>query len=451
MKYPVLLLTFSFSLLAFHSNGQIINTIVGNGECMRNAYTGDTTLATSVDICIPGFITKDDTGNLYIADFGNNTICKLNNYGILLTIAGTGISGFSGDSGLAINAQISHPVGIAIDKKGNIYFSDELTARIRKIAPSGIISTIAGTGINGYNGDGRADTTKLNIPRGIAVDRNDSNLYIADYANNRIRKLNIISNIITTVAGNGIAGYVDSTSSIFAELHNPTDIAFDKLNNLYIADANNDRVRMVNNAGFISTVVGNGIRGYNGDSIAATAVELNFPFGISIDNSGNIYIADASNNRIRKVMPALGNMIITVAGTGIGGFSGDGGLANNAELNSAESVLIDSSENIYISDYNNYRIRWIKNTSAVASINNLSRNIKIYPNPANNHFFVFVTSTIPEDVRISITDVLGNNIANINATTNTPISATIDVPEGLYFISAFTNNNIYKDKIIIKY
>jgi len=269
----------------------------------------------------------------------------------ITTIAGTGTAGFSGDGGQATSAQLTNPRGVAVDAQGNVYIADEPAQRVRKVS-GGNISTVAGTGTAGFSGDGgQATSAQLKNPIDVAVDA-QGNLYIADTLNNRIRKVS--GGNISTVAGTGTAGSTgDGGQATSAQLNNPYGIAVDAQGNLYIADTLNNRIRKVS-GGNISTVAGSGTAGYSGDGGQATSAQLNSPFDVAVDGQGNLYIADGANNRIRKVS---GGIISTIAGTGTAGFSGDGGQATSAQLKAPFSVAVDAQTNLYIADYGNSRIR----------------------------------------------------------------------------------------------
>jgi trimeric autotransporter adhesin len=219
-------------------------------------------------------------------------------------VAGTGSYGYSGDGGIATSAKLSYPGGVAIDASGNIYIVDTGNSRIRMVTKStGIISTVAGTGSYGYRGDGGiATSASLNFPRGVAIDAS-GNLYIADTDNNRIRMVTKSTGIISTVAGTGSSGYSgDGGLATSAALNYPRGVAIDASANIYIADFYNYRIRMVTKStGIISTVAGTGSSGYSGDGGLATSAALNYPYGVAIDASGNIYIADTHNHRIRML------------------------------------------------------------------------------------------------------------------------------------------------------
>jgi sugar lactone lactonase YvrE len=267
----------------------------------------------------------------------------------ITTVAGNGTAGYSGDGGAATSAQISYPYGIALDSSGNLYIADTHNHRIRKVSTSGIITTVAGNGTGGYNGDNiSATSAELNAPSGVALD-SAGNLYIADLGNSRIRKVST-SGIIATVAGKGSPGFSgDSGAATSAELTMPCAIALDSAGHLFIADRDNYRIRKVDAKGIISTVVGDGTAAFNGDHIIATSAEIASPTGVAVDSSGNLYIADMGNNRIRKVDSS--GIITTVAGGGTGDLS-DGGVATSVELSAPTSVVVDSLGNLYITDSN---------------------------------------------------------------------------------------------------
>jgi sugar lactone lactonase YvrE len=339
----------------FPAGSGIISTYVGDGTA---GYSGDGGAAANAELDQPVGTAIDSAGNLYFADSDNNRIRKVTPEGVISTYAGNGTAGFSGDGGAATDAEISGPLGIAFDNAGNLYIAESGSERVRKVTPLGIISTIAGNGTAGYNGDGIAATSaELNNPNGIVADKS-GNIYIGDYFNNRVREVNT-AGVISTVAGNGTGGYSgDGGLAINAELYWPAGLAMDTSGNLYIADDNNSRVREVNPAGIISTFAGTGYGGYNGDGIPATSAELYAPDRVATDSTGNVYISEYGNNRIRKVNTS--GIISTVAGTGTAGFSGDGGLATSAEINTPRGISVDPYGSLYISDSNNNRVRKVQ-------------------------------------------------------------------------------------------
>ena len=329
-----------------------ISTTAGAGA------SGDGGAATSATLSLPEGVALDGSGNLYIADEGNHRVRKVDTSGNISTVAGTGISGFSSDGGAATSARLSFPRGVALDGSGNLYIADSGNNRIRKVdATTGNISTVAGTGTAGSGGDGgMATSATLNQPYGVALD-GVGNLYIAEYFGNRIRRVDATTGNISTVAGTGAPGFGgDSGAATSATLRIPQGIALDSSGNLYIADTFNHRIRKVDAAtGVISTVAGTGTVGFGGDGGAATSARLSFPRGVALDGSGNLYIADGANHRIRKVDTS--GTISTVAGGGTGSFSGDGGPATSAALSAPIGVTLDGAGNLYISDSGNHRIR----------------------------------------------------------------------------------------------
>jgi uncharacterized protein (TIGR03437 family) len=332
-------------------SGGIVNTVVGNGQ---GTSWGDGGPATSAGLLNTDAVAVDPSGNLYISDYGNNVIRKVSE-GIISTVAGNGIAGFSGDGGPAVSASLNGPSGIALDAAGNLYIADFNNNRVRKVS-GGTITTVAGNGQAAFSGDGGpATSASLNSPWGVAVD-SQVNLYISDLNDNHVRKVS--GGRISTVAGNGQAAFSgDGGLATSAALNGPEGLALDSAGNLYIADLVNNRVRKVSD-GIITTVAGDGTQGFFGDGGPATSAWLDWPAGIAVDAAGNLLIADFYNYRIRKVS---GGIITTIAGNGYNGFSGDGGLATLASLSNPNWVAEDSAGNVYIADTYNYRVREILN------------------------------------------------------------------------------------------
>ena len=357
MKHYLRLFFYSILVLgiSLHTKAQDIATIAGSGSY---GYSGDGGPATSAQLEYTWYCAKDHAGNVYFTDNANHRIRKVSVAGTISTVAGTGLPGYTGDGGPATLAKIKSPSGIAIDNTGDIYFADDGNHCIRKIDTSGIITTIAGTGAAGYGGDGGPSTSALlNTPYGISLDA-AGNMYIADAGNNRVRKIDT-AGMITTIAGDGTSGFSgDSGLATAAELSFPCSIALDIAGNLYIDDAANNRVRMVSSSGMITTVAGNGTAGFTTDTIPATDAELNQPLGIAVNGIGEIFISDQLNNRVRKVDRY--GMITTIAGTGTAGYSGDGGPATVADINQPFGITLDSAGDLFICDKGNYRLREIK-------------------------------------------------------------------------------------------
>jgi sugar lactone lactonase YvrE len=301
----------------------------------------------------PAGVAVDASGNLFIVDVFNNRIRKVSTTGIITTVAGNGIYGYSGDGGPAASAQLNSPSGVAVDASGNLFIADTDNNRIREVSTTGIITTVAG---GGTGGDGVAATSAvLYQPYGVAVDA-AGNIFIASPGNLSIKKVSASSGIITTVAGNGSPGYSgDGGPATSASLSEPFRVAVDTAGNLFIADIGNQSIRKVSaSSGIITTVAGNGSPGYSGDGGPATWAQLDGPYDVAVDAAGNLFIADAFNDRIRKVSTT--GIITTVVGGGTGGL-GDGGPAVSAELDAPRGVAVDAAGNLFIADTGNQRIR----------------------------------------------------------------------------------------------
>ena len=316
-----------------------------------------TVKANKTEISLVDGIAVDKNGNIYIAMRDHNIISRVDTHGNLTRFAGTGESGFSGDEGKAIEARLKIPAGLTFDKKGNLYIADRNNHRIRKVDTRGIITTVAGNGTAGFSGDGgKATQAQLNLPSGVAVD-DKGNIYISDRSNNRVR---VVDNkgTITTFAGNGGDGYSgDSGPATKAQLSKPFGLALDKKGNLYIADRENNRVRKVNPQGIITTVAGDGGFFFMGDNGPSYRASIAGPTGIVVDKNGILYIADRNNNRIRSVDTQ--GMIRTVAGTGQQDYNGESEIARDTNLYLPFGMALDQDGKILIIDRSHYRIRRI--------------------------------------------------------------------------------------------
>ena len=549
-------LTLAFASICFFATAsfaQVINTCAGDGP---GTYGTDGVAATLTSLNTPSGVAVDAAGNIYIADYGNNRIRKVDLAGIITTIAGTGVGGFGGDNGPATAAQILGPRGIAVDAAGNVFFSDA-NNRIRQINSAGIVSTVAGSNaVGGYGGDGAPATlARLNLPWGIAVDA-AGNIYIADQMNNRIRKVNT-TGIISTITGTGIAfGGGDGGPATAAQVQFPLGVAVDAIGNVFIADNGNNRIRKINTSGVINTIAGSPTYGYSGDGGPASAAKLYYPKAVATDNVGNIYIADVNNNCIRKIN-TLGN-IYTITGNGTAGFSGDGGPATGAKLDQATGIAVSSTGAIFIADNNNNRVRVItapshnpsfagghrqainlcpigitKSLDTVLAINDIdvgqtetltlisgplhgtaivsysgtsigaviiptaltytatagytgTDSIKvrvfdgtgadtttiiikmgcitgvrptgkstgdrliIYPNPNTRLFSLTVPSVLEEQARVVITSAGGAKVKETTLTTNKPMDMNLEVPPGIYFISATSEHSSWADTFEVR-
>ena len=378
-----------------------ISTVAGIG---LKGFSGDGGPATSAQLQDPGSVAVDGAGNIFIADRKNQRIRRVDTVsGIITTVAGNpslsppdshgkqkAYGEFAGDGGLAINAKLDDPEGVVLDAAGNIYIADKENQRIRKIdATTGIITTFAGSPLEGgldgngvtkkigdFAGDGGlAVNAKLHDPDGLAIDT-AGNIFIADKKNQRIRRVDASTGIITTVAGNPLDGTLDGNGvtkkigayagdgglAVNAKLNDPEGVGVDATGNIYIADKKNNRIRKVDAAtGIIVTIAGTGIKGCTGDGGAATLAQLNSPESVATDSLGNVYVVDTKNCSIRKVDGSTGT-ISTVVGSGLCGFGGDGGPAISAMLSDPHGMAIDSGGNFIIGDKKNQRIRFVNHS-----------------------------------------------------------------------------------------
>lgn len=333
-----------------------VTTVAGSGVI---AFSADGGRPTETALARPLAIALDRNDQLYVVD--GDRVRKVGSKAVV-TVVGSGQSGYSGDGAAATAARLNAPRALAFDSQGNLYIADTLNNAVRRVDPHGVITTVAGTGEAGSSGDGGpATSARLSSPSGLAV--GFGVLYIADSGNNRIRAV-APDGTITSFAGTAEPRYAgDGGPATSAPLNSPQGLAFDSEGNLYIADTLNDRVRKVDLEGMITTVAGSGIRGFAGDGGLARIAELNLAAGpresagqaLAVDTQGNLYIADADNQRVRRV--GLNGVITTVAGSGQAGYSGDGGPPRSAAFNSPLGVAADLYGHIYIADTRNGRIR----------------------------------------------------------------------------------------------
>lgn len=337
-------------------SGSNISSVAGNGKL---AYSGDGGAAANAQLDSPQAVAVDAAGNLYIADTGNNVVRRVARGGAISTFAGNGQVGSGGDNGAATSAQLNTPLGVAVDAAGNVYIADSQNGKVRRVGTNGTIATVAGNGTQGFGGDnGAATSAQLYTPTGVAVDA-AGNLYIADFNNNRVRRVSV-NGTIATVAGTGNSGFSgDGGAATSAQLNLPRAVAVDAAGNLYIADSGNNRIRLVNSSGGITTFAGNGLPGFAGDNGQAIRAQVGNPQGVAVDAAGNVYVADGAG-RVRKIYSS--GFIQTVAGGNQRGYSGDGGSSLAAALNAPSGVALDATGNVYIADTGNNAVRSLEFT-----------------------------------------------------------------------------------------
>ena len=349
-------LSFSPSATVTYVPG-IVNTIAGTGT---GGFYGDGGEGIGSYVRQPQGVAVDTAGNVYIADTGNNRVRKVtSSTHIITTIVGSGFQGGGGDDGAGTSAELSSPQSVAVDTAGNVYVADTNNYRVRMwTASTGTISTIVGTGQGGLGCDGCAGTSaQVSAPYGVAADT-AGNVYIADTFNYRIRMWTASTGFVVTIVGTGVPGFSgDGGAGTSAQLSGPSGIAVDTAGNMYIVESGNNCVRKWTAiTGVIITIVGTGSYGFSGDGGAGTSAQLNGPLGVAVDMAGNVYIADAGNNRVRKWFAST-RIIVTIAGTGAAGYSGDSIAGTSAQLWVPTGVAVDAAGNVYIADQDNQRVR----------------------------------------------------------------------------------------------
>ena len=337
----------------------IITPIAGTGA---SGFGGDGGAATAAVLYNPTDVATDAAGNVYIGDGENHRVRKIAaGTGVITTAAGTGAAGFSGDGGPATAAELHYPYGVAVDQSGNLFIAEYYSHRVRRVdAGTGLITTVAGTGTTTYNGDGiPATAAALYYPFGLAVD-GAGNIYIGENEGRRVRMVSAATGLIATIAGTGVDGYGgDGGPATAAQISSPYGIAVDAAGNVYLADLYNNRVRRVDaGTGTITTVAGTGVGSYGGDGGPATTAQLDYPLGVALDAAGNLLISEYNNHRVRMVAASTG-VITTIAGTGVNGYSGDGGPATAAQISYPYGIDVDGEGNLYIADLSNQRIRMV--------------------------------------------------------------------------------------------
>lgn len=443
---------YKFALLAvvgafgvFSAQAQYMSTFAGTGS---PGYAGDGGQASNAKLNAMTGMAVDGIGNIYIADNENNVVRRVDVTGTITTFAGTGVAGYTGGGGLATAARLNRPMAVATDATGNVYISDNGNHVIRKVDMFGVISDFAGTGTPGYSGDGDdASLAQLAQPQGLSI-TTSGDLYIADVGNNVVRKIDNSTHQITTVAGTGAPGSGgDGGMATNARLGSPSSIAVDASGNIFIADVLNHKVRKVDGAtGMIATYAGTGVPGNSGDGGAATAALMTYPTGVSLDVAGNLYIAEQGNHNVRMV--STSGSISHVAGTSVSGYNGDGGLATDAQLASPKFVFVDGWNRVYIGDYGNNVIRKIVATASVTT-NELQSGFSIYPVPAKNEAHINLAGLVGAKT-IQVSDIVGR-VVSTEAVTNTVHTLnTAKLLPGVYVITVVTTDNNYTKRLVVE-
>ena len=444
-----------------------LSVIAGNGFYVYDLHTGDGGPAVNAELGAPTAVAYDSQGNLYIAEA--DRISQVSPQGIINTIAGGGSDSTS--NGIpALQAALAPDRGLVVDSTGAIYFSEASNNRVRKVKPDGTIVTVAGTGVPGYSGDGgQATAAELNVPYGLALD-NAGNLYIADNGNARVRRVTpagVISTVTTGIEASGLGfdnngvlymvgdGFIgeisagastvtpvggspgvtgfsgDGSPALGAQFSLRLSIVADNLGNLFIGDGTNERIRRISPSGIVTTVAGNGQFYYTGEGVPAAASPVQGGGNLAIDKAGNIYFSDTLGSRVRKVTAGIIN---TVAGTGVAGFSGDGGPALQAKLNDPRNLAIDSAGNLYIADYLNSRVRRVALDGTISTYADLPGNVRglVFDAAGNLYAAVETNSTVYRiDAAAKQTVFAGTGSAGYSGDGGPAVQAMLNGPSGL--------------------
>jgi trimeric autotransporter adhesin len=433
----------------------IISSVAGNGVA---GYMGDGTLASGAEVFFPfnvaiwrdgSDVNFDASGNMIFSDQQNNVIRSVNSSGIISTVIGDNTATALGDGGPASAAGLNAPAGIAVDASGNIYICDYNNSLIRKVThATNIISSIAGNGTAGYSGDGAAaNAAAIGTPAGITLDA-AGNIYFSDHSNNVVRKITIATGIISTVAGGGTI-VADGGPATACALSQPQALLVDAAGNIYIADYGNNEVRKVDHTtGIISAFAGNGSTTATTDGVVATSTAVAAPRGLTYDSKGNMYISSGTNY-IRKVNTS--NIIYTIAGTGAATFSGDGGSPALAALNYPSRIRINGLGDMYIIDDANMRVRKISlHLSLEANTATAQRRcLQALPNPSNGNFILTVNSPAMEPVKVTFTDMTGRKVKELEINSNQATEVSLTLAPGVYEVNACTAKEAFTEKVVI--
>ncbi len=455
MKQKVLFQSvYAFSLLAFAVTSSlaqgVISTVGGTGI---GGFSGDGGPALSAMFSSPAGVSTDAAGNIFVADKGNHRIRKIGTDGTTATVAGNGSGSYTGMGGLATLASMEYPDAIFVDNHSNLLVTDFFADCSYTVSAStGRIVNSCGHNSQGYGGDGGdAPLGTMELPHGIWKD-NLGNTFIADFGNNRLRKINAVTGFVSTIAGTGTPGYSpDGTLASLCHFAGIYGVCVDNNGNIFVSDHGNHVVRMIDGSGRVHTVAGSGIAGYTGDGGPAIAASLNAPGGLYVNTSGFLFICDETSNVVRVVNLNTG-IIKTFAGNGAAGFAGDGGLAVTAKLN-MPSAITEIAGTFYIADMGNNRIRKVVDASyKSSSFNSVGSvgvtNFNIFPNPSNGNF-ILQTDEIPDNAVAEVYNIIGVKVySQVINKMETAIS--LNLPSGLYNIALRSGDNAVTHKITIQ-
>jgi sugar lactone lactonase YvrE len=422
----------SFFIVPLILQAQVVTTLAGSG--LQGSKNGTSANASFYEPC--GMVI-DSMGNVFLAEGGNNDIRKISTTGMVSTWAGSGAAG--GTDGTKTGASFSFPSGLAIDSTQNLYVADQADNKIRKISPAGVVSTLAGSGYQGST-DAMGALASFNYPADIVRDAK-GNLFVVETYNNKIRKISP-SGLVSTFAGSGASGSTDG-NGLAASFNQPVSLAIDGSGNLYVAEAGNNKIRKVTPDGQVSTLAGSGSAG-NVDA-TGTAASFNLPQGMAVDNVGNVYVADYFNNKIRKISPA--GIVSTFAGSGTAGSAN--GIGTAASFYHPVGVALDKFGNIFVSDYGNYLIRKIT-PSVVTDIMdqpNVEIGLSVFPNPSNGN----LSLRYSKEETFSLINHFGQTVQSIHVQEGSElVEFQVGGAAGIYILQANANPSLIRRIVVTK-
>ena len=400
-------------------------------------YVPNVTVSTFVSSSSFDFsgVALDTAGNVYVTS--GYRVQKITAGGLITTLAGSGVSGSTDGQGTA--ASFGDAVSLAVDDSGNIYVADQYNNKIRKITSKGLVSTLAGSTTSG-NSDGQGTAARFNQPAGIALDTS-GNIYVADAFNNKIRKITP-GGLVTTLAGSGIGGGIDGQGTS-ASFDYPTGLAVDDSGNIYVADQFNNEIRKITSGGLVSTFAGSITYGNtDGQGVAAS---FYYPAAVALDTSGNIYVADAQNNEIRKI--TSGGLVSTVAGSTASGKTN--GTGSVARFNFPTGLAFDGFGNLYIADLYNDEVRKIRfNATATATVNGINESsISVFPNPAKDLLNINLSEVV--NGTLSISDIQGSLVLTQPVNGKQVQLSTASLQDGIYVLNVVSDNVSYHTRVVI--
>jgi hypothetical protein len=432
-------------LFSLHAGAQVIVTVAGTGV---DGYSGDGGPATNAKMNGPSAIAFDKDGNFYFTEESNPTIRKVTPSGIISRFAGNGTSGYSGDGGPAIYAEIDGGGVLAVDRWNNIYLADGSNHCIRKITTDGVIHTIAGTGVAGYNGDGiSALSAQLNQPQGVGVD-DTGNVYICDRLNFRLRKVDTFGNI-STIAGTGVMGFTaDGARADTAAINESWYVVADKNGDIFFMDK--ARIRKIAATDHkLSTIAGNGIvGGYSGDAGPATAAAIGTQY-FTFDSVGNLFLAEGGVCRIRKV--TTDGTISTIVGNGLVGIDPEGVSLSVARVLSPTGIAFSPAGELYFTEKSGAKVRKITSAwDGVNELNGKSVGLEVFPNPTQGRVSVRINA-IEREANVTIIDARGVAVRTMTVPCN--VTKEIDVSglqPGVYTVNTKAGIDYASKQLIIK-